>query len=283
MVTPPVGPLSAIQQGIVFLLLKDGPVFLSFGHNLFLSFATILLAWQGIQMMLRGGSLGGEMFDFAKLLLFISFGFAMIAFYEAPIPGFGVSFTNLITDQTAYFTAALEQGSIKAMNTHLDDLWAKFVEPDVWAILPNLVYWLLMIVVVAAKAALLVVNIYGMVASAVCALVGPIFVPFFIVPQLEWLFWGWLKAFIQYSFITVIGMAYVVIFERFVFFYVTTLPPTVTAETITVYGLQALVVVATLAAGIFTVPFLTSAIFSGHAHHGGGALTALVTRAALKK
>ena len=33
-----------------------------------------------------------------------------------------------------------------------------------------------------------------MIASAVCALVGPLFVPFFIVPTLEWLFWGWLKA-----------------------------------------------------------------------------------------
>ena len=39
------------------------------------------------------------MFEFAKLLLFISFGYSFIAFYENPIPGIGVSFSNLVRDQ----------------------------------------------------------------------------------------------------------------------------------------------------------------------------------------
>ena len=64
---------------------------------------------------------------------------------------------------------------------------------------------------------------FGLIASAVCALLGPIFVPFFIVPKLDWLFWGWLKAFIQYSFIPVVAIAFLMIFEQFVFRYVTTL------------------------------------------------------------
>ena len=66
---------------------------------------------------------------------------------------------------------------------------------------------------------------FGLIASAVCALVGPLFVPFFIVPKLDWLFWGWLKAFIQYSFIPVVAIAFLMVFERFIFRYVTTLPP----------------------------------------------------------
>ena len=35
---------------------------------------------------------------------------------------------------------------------------------------------------------------YGYVAAAVCVLIGPIFIPWFIVPKMDWLFWGWLKA-----------------------------------------------------------------------------------------
>ena len=42
------------------------------------------------------------MFGFAKLLLVIAFGYAMIAYYESPIPGIGDSFSNLITDQAIY-------------------------------------------------------------------------------------------------------------------------------------------------------------------------------------
>ena len=77
---------------------------------------------------------------------------------------------------------------------------------------------------------------FGLIASAVCGLLGPIFVPFFIVPKLEWLFWGWLKSFIQYSFIPVVAIAFLMIFEQFVFRYVTTLPPTITSAEYGVYA-----------------------------------------------
>ena len=83
---------------------------------------------------------------------------------------------------------------------------------------------------------------FGLIASAVCALLGPIFVPFFIVPKLDWLFWGWLKSFIQYSFIPVVAIAFLMIFEQFVFRYVTTLPPTITQAEYGVYALQAFAV-----------------------------------------
>jgi hypothetical protein len=55
------------------------------------------------------------------------------------------------------------------------------------------------------------------------------------------------------------------IFERFVFRYVTSLPPTVTTAEFGVYGLQAVAVVITFCVGIILVPSLTSSIFSGTA------------------
>jgi TrbL/VirB6 plasmid conjugal transfer protein len=109
----------------------------------------------------------------------------------------------------------------------------------------------------------LAVVAFGLVGSAVCALLGPIFVPFFIVPKLDWLFWSWFKAFVQYSFVPVVAFAFLMIFERFIFQYLTVLPPGITEDFYLVYGLQALVVVGVFAAGILLVPSLTSSIFSG--------------------
>ena len=239
------------------------PEFLRFGYSLFLAFATILIAWHGIRMMLSHEGLGDHLFGFAKLLLFISFGYALIAFYEAPIPGIGVSFSNLITDQTHHFATVLDARSLELMFDHLDELWDHFVQPDAWSILANLLYWLMLIVVTLAKVISLAIVAFGLIASAVCALLGPIFVPFFIVPKLDWLFWSWLKAFIQYSFIPVVSFAFLMIFERFVFNYLTTLPPGITEDLYLVYGLQSLVVVGTFVVGILLVPSLTSSIFSG--------------------
>jgi len=179
---PNLAIVATIQQAITSLLTTSEPAFLRFGNSLFISFATILIVWQGIRMMLTQDSLGDHMFEFAKLLLFISFGYALIAFYQSPIPGIGVSFSHLITDQTQEFANILDARSLELVFDHLDQLWQQFVQPDAWAILANLLYWLLLIVVTLAKVISLAVVAFGLIASAVCALVGPIFVPFFIVP-----------------------------------------------------------------------------------------------------
>ncbi len=102
-----------------------------------------------------------------------------------------------------------------------------------------------------------------MIASAVCALVGPLFVPFFIVPTLEWLFWGWLKSFVQYSFIPVIANAFIFVFERFLSRFLQTLPPGLRLEEQLLYSVHALMILVTFTVGVLLVPSLTSSIFSG--------------------
>lgn len=263
---PSLNLLPTIQQAITNLLTVYEPEFLRFGYTLFLAFATILICWQGIKMMFSNDGLGDQMFDFAKLLLFVSFGYAFITFYEAPLPGIGVSFSNLITDQTFYFQSVLEARSFDNIYRHLDTLSDAFMQPDAWSILANLLYWTVLLLVAVAKALSLAVIAFGLIASAVCALLGPIFVPFFIVPKLDWLFWGWLKSFIQYSFIPVVAIAFLMVFEQFVFRYVTTLPPTITQAEYGIYALQAVAVIVTFVVGMLLVPSLTSNIFSG----GGG-------------
>ena len=258
--------IGTIQQAISSLLTTYEPEFLRFGYSMFVAFATILIVWEGIKMMLSQDSLGDHMFGFARLLLFISFGYALVAFYESPLPGIGVSFSNLITDQAHEFANILDARSLELTFDHLDELWQRFVQPDAWAILANLLYWLLLIVVTLAKVVSLAVVAFGLIASAVCALVGPIFVPFFIVPKLDWLFWSWFKAFLQYSFIPVIALAFLMVFERFIFNYLTTLPPGITEDLYMLYGLQALVIIGVFVVGILLVPSLTRSIFSG----GGG-------------
>ncbi len=248
---PSLNLVPSIQEAISTLLTTREPEFLRFGYSLFVAFATILIAWQGIKMMFGRDGLNEQMFEFAKLLLFVSFGYALITFYEAPLPGIGVSFSNLITDQAHYFQNVLEARAFDNVYRHFDELSDHFLQPDAWSILANLIYWTVLLLVALAKALSLAVIAFGLIASAVCALLGPIFVPFFIVPKLDFLFWGWLKAFIQYSFVPVVAIAFLMIFEQFV-----------SAEC-PVYGIQAVVVIATFCIGIVLVPSLTNSIFSG--------------------
>jgi hypothetical protein len=121
----------------------------------------------------------------------------------------------------------------------------------------------MLVVIGLAQFALLFVISFSMIASAVCGLVGPLFVPFFIVPTLEWLFWGWLKAFIQYSFMLVIANAFIYVFEQFLSRYLQTLPPGLGFDDQLLYGIHAVMILMTFTVGVLLVPSLTSSIFSG--------------------
>ena len=123
---PRLAIIATVQQAISDLLMTYEPEFLRFGYSLFIAFATILIAWHGIRMMLSQEGLGEHLFGFAKLLLFISFGYSLIAFYEAPMPGIGVSFSNLITDQTHHFANILDARSLELMFDHLDRALGSF-------------------------------------------------------------------------------------------------------------------------------------------------------------
>ena len=263
---PPVtgyDPIGTVQQAIASLLSAQEPQFLAIGTRMFLAFAAILITWHGIRMMLAWRESGEHMYAFAKLLLFIAFGYSMIAYYASPIPGIGSSFSNLITDQALYLAGLISARSVQNAQESLNTLWNALEQPDAWSILANLLYWTLLIVIALAQFALLFVICFSMIAAAICALLGPLFVPFFIVPTLEWLFWGWLKAFIQYAFTLVVANAFIFVFERFLSRYLQTLPPGLRLEDQLLYGVHAVMILMTFTVGLLLVPSLTSSIFSG--------------------
>lgn len=257
-------PIGSVQEAIMGLLSTQMPQFLGIGTRMFLSFATILLCWHGIRMMLAWRESGEHMFSFAKLLLVIAFGYAMIAYYSAPIPGIGESFSGLITNQAITLARLISGQSIQDAQLELNKLWNSLEQPNIWSFLATLIYWWLLVIIAIAQFALMFVVSFSMIASAVCGLVGPLFVPFFIVPTLEWLFWGWLKAFVQYSFMLVIANAFIYVFEKFLSRYMTTLPPGLRTEDQLLYGVHASMILITFTVGILLVPSLTSSIFSGH-------------------
>jgi type IV secretory pathway VirB6-like protein len=256
-------PIGTVQQAIAALLQAHEPQFLGIGLRMYMAFATVMLVWYGIRVMLAPRQAEDHLFGFAKLLLVLSFGYAMIAFYEVPIPGIGSSFSNLITDQAAFLAQILSAQSVQNAQESLNTLWNALEQPDPWSILANLLYWGMLLIIGLAQFALLFVVSFGMIASAVCALLGPLFIPFFIVPSLEWLFWNWLKSFIQYSFMPVVANAFVLVFERFLSGYLQTLPPGLRLEEQLLFGVHAVMILVTFTVGVLLVPSLTSSIFSG--------------------
>jgi hypothetical protein len=260
--------LQFMYQAINDLLTQNLGFFDAMGQNLFRMFATILIAWYGIKSALSAAS-GKHTFqfdNFASLLLTIAFGFAMVNYYSTPIPGIGVSFHNLITDEAQFLANRINQTELQTIVDRIGDFEARIDAPGVTDMLGMAIYIIVIILLAAAQAISIVVIAYGFIATAVCVLVGPIFVPFFIVPKLEWLFWGWLRCFLQYAFYEVIAAAVVYIIGNLIIG-VLTLQGTGTISTLQLIGWFPVLLIAFVASiyVLLKVPALTNHIFSGTA------------------
>src|SRR5690348_3261306 len=236
------------------------------GQNLFRSFATILVVWYGVKSALSAAS-GKYTFqfdNFASLLLTISFGFAMVNYYSAPIPGIGVSFHNLITNEAQFLSGQIDQAQLQSLVTHVADFESRMDSPTWGDILGTFIYVIVTILLAAAQAVAIVVIAYGFIATAVCVLVGPVFIPFFIVPKLEWIFWGWFKAFIQYAFYQVIAAAVVFIIANLILGTMN-LQPNGTISTTQLLEFFPVLFITFLASiyALLKIPALTNHIFSG--------------------
>jgi hypothetical protein len=76
--------VGTVHQAITSLLMTTEPEFLRLGYSMFVTFEAIRIVWHGLWVMLRGDSLGENMFGFARLLL-IAFGYAIVACYASTI------------------------------------------------------------------------------------------------------------------------------------------------------------------------------------------------------
>lgn len=265
-------------ETVTQLVTEHGDLFLSLGLNLFKGFATILIAWSGIQIALASASGSGLRFDrFASLLMQIAFTFAMLTYYSAPLPGIGMSFHKLITDQGANLAAQIQTQSTDDIASMLASVYETMEAPSGPSIFdPTQVirYYLIVIAFSLAQAAVLGVISYGFIAVGVCVLVGPVFIPFFIVPHMEWMFWGWLKALMQYAFYPVIGNAVVYVYAQVMLNFFQVHPKPYDATAVAGLFFQILMLSIAFVWGVLRVPALTAALFSGqsgdHAFPGIG-------------
>jgi hypothetical protein len=266
---PDIDPFASLTGAVLDLLTRDGDLFLRLGTNLFRGLAVLLLAWFGIRTALTSADGGAQsvvpLAEFASVVLTIAFGFTMITYYRAPMPGLGLSFTQLLTDQPIFLARQLEVTQVQLLSDRLNQLYLSMEQPLLFNVSAIVGYFLVALAVTAARVVLLAVIAFGLVATGVAVLVGPVFIPFFLIPSLDWLFWGWFKAVIQYAFYQVIAQAFVFVFGSFLINFLDAFPPPYTVDRLLVGGFHLTFLLCAFVYGLLLVPSLTSALFSGRA------------------
>ena len=204
--TGPKNPLTWILSAVDRFNGAHADQFVSIGSNLYTSFALIIIVWVGIQIALSGNFNANQL---ARLVLILAFGKALIVYYSAG----DYSISQLVLRQSRYLSDKLDTNATNLLGAPvvqaLDAI--HLITPSITNLADAGWYFLALSAYMGLQMVAAFVICFGDVAVSVCVLLGPIFVPFFIVPKLDWLFWGWFRAFLQFAFYRVVASAVLLI------------------------------------------------------------------------
>lgn len=281
------GVLNWITQGCDDLTRAASPTIDALGLHICIALATIMLVWFGVQESLASAH-GGPGFNVGKFVSFfvlITFAYTLVRFYDSSIPGIGQSFRGFINGGAQYLVSIIGNDSITSIQNTLSQ--AQSTEgPGMMKAVTNpyyaIVYFCIQALIATFSAVVSAIVAYGAIASAAVGLLGPVFIPFLVFDKLEFLFWGWLKAFIGFCFYKVLAAAVLSILAHLLAQYYTEVvnfsdPGTMVQE----LPLLILLVLVNIYI-LFKIPAMTMSIFSGSTGgHGGGLglITATILRA----
>jgi len=282
------GVLNWITQGCDTLTSTASPSIDALGLHICIALATIMLVWFGVQEALSSAQ-GGPGFNMAKFLSFfmlITFAYVLVRFYDSSIPGIGYSLRGFINGGAQYLVSVIGNDSVTTIQNTLNQAQSNG-GPGVMKALMNpyyaIVYVIIQVLIATLSAVVSAIVAYGAVASAVTGLLGPVFIPFLVFDKLEFLFWGWLRAFIGFCFYKVLAAAVLSILGHLLAQYYSQLvafsDPGNMVKELPLLILLVLVNVYIL----FKIPALTMSIFSGSTggHDGGMGIATYVAARAL--
>ena len=260
----PANPITWISKAVDQFGDSHMTTFLSIGNNLYTAFALMLIVWAGLQVALSSHFQPNQ---FAKLIMLLAFGKALIVYYA----GGDFSIVHLVRDQAAFLSEKIDQraGDKLAERVVLALNSIRSVSPTPWNLSEAFWYFAALMTYGGLQIVAAFVIAFGEVAVAICMLLGPIFVPFFIVPKLDWLFWGWFRSFLQFAFYRVVASAVLLILADSMDNLIGFLPATGQSMT-GVELLPSILFCAIAILMLLKVPMLTSSIFSGSAGSDGG-------------
>jgi type IV secretory pathway VirB6-like protein len=266
------GILNWILQGCDTLTSTVSPSVDALGLRICIALATIMLVWFGVQEALASAS-GGPGFNLGKFLNFfmlITFAYTMVKFYDSSIPGVGYSLKGFINGGAQYLVSIIGTDSVTSIQNTLNQAQSTN-GPGIAKAMMNpyfaIVYVVIQVMIAALSAIVSAIIAYGAIGSAVIGLLGPVFIPFLVFQKLEFLFWGWLRAFIGFCFYKVLAAAVFSILGHLLAQYYTQLigfsdPGNMVKE------LPLLILLVVNIYVLFKIPTMTQSLFSGHA--GGG-------------
>jgi hypothetical protein len=280
--------LILIKNGCDNLTATISPSVDSLGLHMVLSLATIMLAWFGVQEALASthGGAGFNVARFVSFFLLITFAYCFVKFYDGSIPGIGYSLKGFVSGGTSSLVDYIGTDSVQEVQSTIDTALNKVgtMAPSFTEPYTLLCTYTVEIILAVLTALIGVIIAYGAIGATIVGLVGPVFIPWMVFDKTEFLFWGWLKAFIGFEFYKVVAAATLSVMSHLLISYLTSGANNVSDPQQLITLMPGLLILCFVAGFILLkIPTMTASLFSGHVGgHGigaGGLITATILKA----
>ena len=204
------------------------PQMMAAGMDLWRGLSLIVIVWTGTQMALSGG--GVNMASVVKMVITLSIPLGMLQFYTQPLPGLTLTVPDVITGMGNWLHGVIVAGTGEQMLTEIQNMFRGMYDnllltPDMPGIMnpirmfsaviaaimsgiSGLIFWVLMLLVMLVVYTVgLAQIVWAQLAITIAILLGPVFIPFLVLPPLSFLFWGWFKTILTYSLYSAIAAA----------------------------------------------------------------------------
>jgi hypothetical protein len=246
-----------------------------------------MLVWFGVQEALASAQ-GGPGFSVAKFISFfmlITFAYCFVKYYDGSIPGIGYSLkgfisggTSSLVDYIGHDSSQEVQDTIHTALGKIGSLSPSFTEP--YTLLCSFTIQLVLSILTGLIA---VIIAYGAIGTTVMGILGPVFIPWMVFDKTEFLFWGWLRAFLGFEFYKVVAAATLSVVSHLLISYLTSGAMNVASPQSLITIMPALLMLCFIACFVlFKIPTMTASLFSGHTGGDGMGTGGLISAAVLK-
>jgi len=280
--------LILIKNGCDNLTATAAPSLDALGLHMVLSLATIMLVWFGVQEALASAQ-GGQGFNVGKFLSFfmlITFAYCFVKFYDGSIPGVGYSLKSFVSEGTSNMVDYIGNDSTQEVQDTIHTALSKVgtLSPSLTEPYTLLCTYTVQVILSILTALIGVIIAYGAIGATIVGLVGPVFIPWMVFDKTEFLFWGWLKAFVGFEFYKVVAAATLSVMSHLLITYLTSGANNASDPRSLITLMPGLLILCFVAGFILLkIPTMTASLFSGHVGgHGigaGGLITAAILRA----
>jgi hypothetical protein len=279
--------LILIKNGCDNLTATVAPSVDALGLHMVLALATIMLVWFGVQEALASaqGGPGFSMAKFLNLFLLLTFAYCFVRFYDSSIPGIGYSLKGFISGGTSSLVDYIGNDSTQEVQDTIHTALGKVgnLSPSLTEPYTLVCTFTVQIVLSILTALISVILAYGAIGATVVGILGPVFIPWMAFGKTDFLFWGWLKAFLGFEFYKVVAAATMSVMSHLLIQYLTSGAMNIDDPKNLIYLMPSLLMLCFVAGFVLLkIPTMTASLFSGHTGgHGigmGGFITATVLK-----